>query len=221
MSAAGTDDVLQLALEALADDAVATPGPWFTTSDTCLVYTDAGPKTGAQIADAFDNTLWPDEQCIVNARAIAAARTREPTLAAEVVRLRQSESSWNKEAARHEQDHQAAYEAREQLRGEVRRLEQEVAELRAPEVHWECQQRIDALEEELDRSLRDRAAASAAEMTLLKTQLEAMAIARDRACLLARAGYSTASGFGWSDDVRIDADQQIHALEIVGKEPAA
>jgi hypothetical protein len=141
------DEALLLAGSAIEDDARATPGPWFTTADTCLVYTEADIKSqkNSQIADAFDNTTWSDAQCLVNARAIAAARTREPIIARKLIAM-----------------------------------------------------------------VGDRDS--------LQAKLAAMTAARDRACLLARAGYSTLKGWGWSDETRADADQQIRALEDVGKE---
>lgn len=40
-------------------------------------------------------------------------------LRVEVERIRRSEESWNKEAERHERDHQAHYAEREQLRTEI------------------------------------------------------------------------------------------------------
>lgn len=71
------DDARKLAEEAIADDAKATPGPWYLrdplnewtgiVSDKCNV---CGMHDGARTGDAMDD-----------ARFIMSARTREPALA--------------------------------------------------------------------------------------------------------------------------------------------
>jgi len=83
-----TDDLATLATKALADDRVATKGPWEVIADDNAqqnIYADQG----------FDWIAMLPHQCVssiedmrkVDAEFIAAARTREPLLAAGVLDL--------------------------------------------------------------------------------------------------------------------------------------
>jgi hypothetical protein len=112
-------------LRALAE--AATPGPWATKAPRNLPrgVIAAGSM---QVADAFNDTHWTDEQCERNAAFIAAANPQT-----------------------------------------VLKLLDERDALRAPEAHWECQQRVDALEQQLSTLTAQRDQALAKVESLYKS----------------------------------------------------
>jgi hypothetical protein len=75
----------------------AASGPWCSHGDRSripdytsqfAIVTDDGCQ---QIADAFDNTRWPDEQCIANAQHIAS--NSPPVTLALIARIRELENA--------------------------------------------------------------------------------------------------------------------------------
>lgn len=76
----------------------ATPGPWESHGDRsripdyCSKFAQVTADDGCQqIADAFDNTPCPDEQCLANAEHIAA--NSPPVTLALIARIRELESA--------------------------------------------------------------------------------------------------------------------------------
>lgn len=139
----------------------ATPGPWFTTSDTCIIYAELGSRAESHIADAFDGTPWSDAQCQHNARFLAASRTALPALLDEMARLTEGLSKSN---ANHETFERRWYLAQD----EVDNLEAKLVTAQQMNGAW-----------------AESAAASLREVDDLKAKLVEMTAARDNACELA------------------------------------
>lgn len=62
---------MKLDLDDLERKARAAEQSAWTTDDVAVAIVKA--EGGEQIADAYDNTPWPDRRCVANARHIAAA----------------------------------------------------------------------------------------------------------------------------------------------------
>ena len=96
-----TDDIALLATEALADDRAATPAPWrISMSGYSVKSLDDGMPivcavAGGATAREEDVAAWLD-----NAAFIAAARTREPLLAAGYLDLTRQLAEANRELER-------------------------------------------------------------------------------------------------------------------------
>lgn len=75
----------------------ATPGPWTTLGaqgripEYCRGFGIVKAGDGEWVADAYDNTLFTDDQCLANARHIAA--TSPPVTLALIARIRELETA--------------------------------------------------------------------------------------------------------------------------------
>lgn len=117
---------LELAQQALADDQKATPGPWRVGEDK---RENAASLCAQPVNATTGKPQGPEESVIIpfgrahsDAAFIAAARSREPLLAAEVVRL-------TADVAASERDFDAVCVERDALKAENDRLTKELREI--------------------------------------------------------------------------------------------